>query len=382
VKLLLVNVSLDARLGGGTAERTRHLALHLAQAGCSCETVAITGNSWAREFAAAGVRWTITGAIGRRFPLPLVRPWRTWRAVRRADAVHIMGYWNLLSIITGLLARLARTPYVLCPAGEFASIDRPRPIMRMFHEMVGKGLIRNASAFIAITAAERDVIARVAGCAKESVWIVPNAVSIPRAPADAGTASGVPEAPYLLFMGRLAPIKGPDLLLAAYLAEPAAHAFPLVFAGADLGMRPALERTARASHVAPRIHFLGFVGESERAALYQRALMLVIPSRSEAMSLVALEAGSHGVPVLLTDACGFDEVARAGGGTVVPPSVEGLREGLLQMLARPETLPAMGASLKALVAERYSWPSVAAELIRRFEQLTGEPRTSARSSGA
>ena len=49
MRVLLVNISLDAKLGGGTAERTRHLALHLAKAGSACEAVAMTGNSWQRE---------------------------------------------------------------------------------------------------------------------------------------------------------------------------------------------------------------------------------------------------------------------------------------------------------------------------------------------
>ena len=64
MKVLLVNISLDAKLGGGTAERTRHLATHLAKAGSGCAAIAMTGNSWQREFDEHGVQSYITGRIG------------------------------------------------------------------------------------------------------------------------------------------------------------------------------------------------------------------------------------------------------------------------------------------------------------------------------
>lgn len=74
MRVLLVNISLDAKLGGGTAERTRHLALHLAKAGSTCEVVAMTGNSWQQDFDEQGVKSYITGRIGQRFPIPLLNP--------------------------------------------------------------------------------------------------------------------------------------------------------------------------------------------------------------------------------------------------------------------------------------------------------------------
>ncbi|MGN8261165.1 glycosyltransferase [Pseudomonas sp. SMSB3] len=368
MKVLLVNISLDAERGGGTAERTRHLATHLAKAGASCEVMGMNGNSWQSEFDGLGVKTYITGHLGNRFPLPLLNPWRAWRAVRNADVIHIMGYWNLLSVAIGLLALIGRRPYVLCPAGEFASVGSPRPVMKIFHLCLGRWLIKAASGFIAITQLEQQMIARVAGVPQESVAIVGNAVSEPEASA-VGAPLTLPSEPFILFMGRLAPVKGPDLLIQAYIDTPEAHPYPLVMAGPDFGMQHDLQALASASGLLDRIHFIGFLDETQRTQAYRRAMMLVIPSRSEAMSLVALEAGVVGLPVLLTDTCGFEQVEEVGGGLVVPASSMGIAKGLRAMLADHQELKLRGDRLRTLVMGQYTWTATVQTLLRRFQSL-------------
>jgi glycosyltransferase involved in cell wall biosynthesis len=363
MRVLLVNISLDAKLGGGTAERTRHLALSLAKADCQCEVFAITGNSWADEFSRNSIGAYITRAIGTRFPIPLVNPIRAWKATRQADVVHIMGYWNLLSVFMSAMAKLTGTPYILCPAGEFASIGRPRPIMRMFHVLVGRRMIRWAAGYIAITELERSVIATVAGDTGANIEVIPNAVSRPPAGAiDERLRQKLPSRPYILFMGRLAPVKGPDFLIQAYIDTPQAHAYDLLMAGPDFGMQAQLEAQLAHSPVMENVHFLGHLNEQERNQAYEGALMLVIPSRSEAMSLVALEAGILGIPVLLTDTCGFDQIEEIGGGLVVPATATGIATGLVAMLSDQTELALKGKRLGQYVADHYSWSHMASRL--------------------
>ena len=89
-----------------------------------------------------------------------------------------------------------------------------------------------------------------------------------------------------------------------------------------------LRRMVEASDVRNRVHFTGHIGGTEKSEAYRAADFLVIPSRQEAMSIVVLEAGITGTPVLITDQCGFDDVAAVAGGIVVAASVEGLQEGI------------------------------------------------------
>lgn len=366
MNVLLINISLDAQRGGGTAERTRHLANTLADKGCRCEVIAMSGDSWQSEFNTRGVKTYITGKMGQHFPIPLVNFMRLWKAVKSADIIHIMGYWNLLSIITGFFARIARTPYVLCPAGEFASIGKPSPVKKLFHLLLGKSLIKSASGFIAITQLERILIAEVTGFLPDRIPVFPNGVAEP-ALTPIRTLQNLPEEPYILFMGRLAPVKGPDLLIKAYLSTKAAHHYPLVLAGPDFGMQAELEASLIGHEIARQIHFIGFLNEAQRNEAYQHALMLVIPSRSEAMSLVALEAGITGLPVLLTNTCGFDEVQTINGGRVVEPTAAGISRGLQLMLSEADDLTLKGQRLKSFVIDHYSWHVIVTNMVDYFE---------------
>lgn len=368
MNVLLVNISLDAQRGGGTAERTRHLANTLADKGCCCKVIAMSGDSWQSEFNSRGVETYITGKIGQRFPIPLISVIRLWKAVRSADIIHIMGYWNLLSVITGFFARIARTPYVLCPAGEFASIGKPRRIMKLFHLLLGKSLINGASGFIAITQLERVLIADITGFLPDRIPVFPNGVTEP-ALTPTRTLQYLPEEPYILFMGRLAPVKGPDLLINAYLSTEVAHHYPLVVAGPDFGMQAELEASLIGHEVSRQVSFIGFLNEAQRNEAYQHALMLVIPSRSEAMSLVALEAGITGLPVLLTSTCGFDEVQAINGGSVVDPTVAGISRGLQIMLSEIDDLTLKGQRLKSFVIDHYSWHVIVTNMVDYFESF-------------
>jgi glycosyltransferase involved in cell wall biosynthesis len=173
-------------------------------------------------------------------------------------------------------------------------------------------------------------------------------------------------------MGRLNPIKGPDLLLEAFAQV--SGRFPdhhLVFAGPDGGMLSGLTASAEQLGLAHRIHFLGHVAGSEKAGAYQSAQLLVVPSRQEAMSIVALEAGISGTPVLLTDQCGFDEIAALDPRLVVPASTEGLAAGLLALLGDADELRQIGVRTKAFVQEKYAWPTIIMRYLDLYRRIVG-----------
>jgi glycosyltransferase involved in cell wall biosynthesis len=349
------------------------LARHLAACGAACRVVAIEPGDLEASLRSRGIEAAATGFLRVPYHLPLLRPGRLDRAVREADVVHVLGYWNLLSVVVAWLARRAGRPYVLSPAGEFAALAAGHPVKRLFHHLLGRTMIAGASRLVAITELERREILGRFGLSPDRVLLVPNGVD-PEPPGD-GPAAGVGGRPYVLFLGRLAPVKGPDLLLDAFARVADAHPdVDLVLAGPDFGMGPQLRAAAAA--LGPRVRLPGFLGPDERATAIRGALLLAVPSRDEAMSLVALEAGALGRPVLLTDRCGFDAVADVGGGAVVPATVADLAGGLDRMLSDRDALPEAGERLRRLVEAEYAWPSIARGLLARLSEIV-----SARQAG-
>jgi glycosyltransferase involved in cell wall biosynthesis len=372
MKILLTSVSLDLQRGAGTAERTRQLAIHLRAAGCPCCVIAMNGHSWDTQFAAAGIRAWTTGSIGRRFPVPLANPIRLWRLISDADIVHVLGYWNLLSAFVCILARLTGKPYVLCPAGEFANLDAPRRMLQWFHRLIGRRMIAQASSLIAITDLEKAEMAMRLGGGLPPIVVIPNGIALPPPPRQVTLPARMPQnRSFILFMGRLAAIKGPDLLLEAFgtLAQENQD-IDLVLAGPDAGLESTLRQTASGLNLASRVHFLGFVDELQRVAIYRRAALLAVPSRSEAMSLVALEAAACGTMVLVTNRCGFDAIGE-NGGMVVPADASSIADALRTLLSRPKQLQQNGARLREFVLEQYGWGQPVAQLLSHFSALIG-----------
>ncbi|MFH1094338.1 MAG: glycosyltransferase family 4 protein, partial [Candidatus Omnitrophota bacterium] len=163
------------------------------------------------------------------------------------------------------------------------------------------------------------------------------------------------------------------LLLRAFCeAREGLEGYHLVFAGPDGGMLAELKNTAAQFSFQDRVHFVGYLGGEDKAAAYQEAEFLVIPSRQEAMSIVVLEAGISGKPVLITDQCGFNDITAVNGGIVVPASVEGIQKGLIEILKDAEKRQSMGWSLKKYVEDNFTW-KIAAEKYLRLYHMILEP---------
>jgi glycosyltransferase involved in cell wall biosynthesis len=149
----------------------------------------------------------------------------------------------------------------------------------------------------------------------------------------------------------------------------------LVFAGPDEGLGDTLAQEAETRGLRDRVHFLGFVSGVDKSLAYRSASLLVVPSRREAMSIVAVEGGICGVPVLMTDQCGLDELAEIDPGLLVTATVEGLVSGLQMALADRQRLEQWGRRWETLVRERYSWTDLAFNLTGYLQKIARKERS-------
>ena len=94
---------------------------------------------------------------------------------------------------------------------------------------------------------------------------------------------------------------------------------------------------------------------------YTGASLLAVPSRREAMSIVAIEAGACETPVIVSSECGFDEVQEVGC-SVVEPVVEEFYKGLYNMIVH-QNLEVIGKNFHDFVEERYTWKKTASKYL-------------------
>ena len=303
------------------------------------------------------------------------------------DLIH-SHYW-----LSGWIGRMARERWDVPLIHSFHTLGRvknrsladgeaPEPPHRIAGE---ERVIQEADAILAPTVGEAAELVSLYGAAPERVRVVAPGVETELfAPGDreaAKAALGLAGRPVVLFVGRLQPLKSPDLAVRALAslvrARPDLADTTLVVVGGPSG---------RSGLTAERLHELAAmvgVGDSvlvvppmpqaDLVGLYRAADVVLVPSRTESFGLVALEAESCGTPVVASDVGGLRIAVRDGvTGLLVPPDgPEGYARGLERLLVDPSLRQAMGAA-GVRYARRYDWRQAAAGLIGVYEDLVGE----------
>jgi glycosyltransferase involved in cell wall biosynthesis len=166
--------------------------------------------------------------------------------------------------------------------------------------------------------------------------------------------------PLLIVVGHLNARKGQEIALAALEKIPNAT---LLLAG-DGPERARLERSAGAKGLSPRVRFLGVQPHETLPGLIAAADVMVLPTVSEGLANVWVEALACGTPVVTSDVGGAREVDdRPEAGRLVARDPDAVAEAVNALLADPPDAAAVRAA-----AEKFSWERNAAEL---FGHLSG-----------
>jgi glycosyltransferase involved in cell wall biosynthesis len=370
MKILNVNMSIDPVLGGGTAERTMQISRAFIRKGHKSAILTTNqglNSSFIREV--NDLECIIIRNVNHRYFIPIITIPRLISIISRFDIVHITNHWNILNSIVTFTALKIGVPYIITPAGSLHVFGRSRRKKALYNILFGKKIVQNASGRVAVNANEYAHY-KSYGISKNEVVVIPNGVDpnqyYPIKDSWIRAGYDLKKIRYILFMGRLNKIKGPDILLKAFLLIQNQHRnMHIIFAGPDGGMMHQLKELASANNLNDRLHFVGFLGSAEKLKAYYNAEFIVIPSRQEAMSIVVLEAGMAGKSVLMTDQCGFNIIQTIGGGHIVKTTISDVSRGLTKMLSDRSKLEKMGNKLRKYVYDNYLWDSI----IGRYELM-------------
>jgi glycosyltransferase involved in cell wall biosynthesis len=193
--------------------------------------------------------------------------------------------------------------------------------------------------------------------------IVPNGIDPQRFRPD-GPASGDGG---LLFVGRLVPYKGIEVLLQA--VSRLRPRPPLRIVG-DGPLRKLLEHKAQSLYI--DVEFLGRVPEAQLPALYRGAEATVLPSvnRQEAFGIALVESMACGTPVVASDLPGVGDVARLGGLVARAGDPDALAAQLRRVLD-PGFAIARGPALARRAHEAYSWDAVTDRIEAVYREVVG-----------
>ncbi|MGH9440709.1 MAG: glycosyltransferase [Thermoanaerobaculia bacterium] len=370
------------------------------------------------------------------------RPFASWLAasVPEFDCAHIHGVFSHAPMAAARACRRSGIPYVVRPLGalEEWSLSQKSGRKRVALAVGARKMLVGAAAIHYTTERERRESERMLGLTNGIV--IPlgvempaargaNPSSAPRPPLPAG-GEGTGErfaAKTILFLSRLHPKKGVELLLEAFAGMTARKAetarphplpplppgegvaggpgersrtrsdtghFRLVIAGSgEPDYESRLRRLAESLGISEKVTFPGWLDGDAKTAALAGADLFVLPSSQENFGLAVLEAMAAGVPVAVSREVDLsDEVEASGAGWVFERTVGGiaatLAEALLDLTPLPPLPPgegvaerpeersgaderrSRGARGRALVERKFLWPEIAKELEEMYGRIT------------
>ena len=241
-------------------------------------------------------------------------------------------------------------------------------------------IIAAADRIIAANAVEREHLAAYYGADRERVAVIPCGVDTelftPAAPAAAKARLGLPEAPLLVYVGRLAPIKGLETLLEAMARLPA-RPFLLIVGGdqdePQNGHVAHLRRLVATLGLTDSVRFLGAQPQERLRLFYAASDATVMPSYYESFGMVALEAMACGSPVIASNVGGLTTTVRDGvTGFLVPDGDAAAFAGAIARLLADGDLRWRLGREAVRWASRYRWPCVAEAICREYAHFVPE----------
>ena len=392
-----------SRRSGGLYEANRQLAKQLESQSTQVQVFGVRDSHTEMDLKGwNGVSVTVAQGLGwRRFGYS--RDLAGLIDASMPDVLHSHGLWTYSSHVSLQWHRRSMRPLVIHPHGmlDFWAVGHASLKKRVAGWMFEYRHLKQASCIRALCEAEAQAI-RGFGL-RNPVAIIPNGIHLPREESLAPSAStsevneevlpGDGGKRTLLYLGRIHPKKGLENVLNVWTVNRwhdqdlrcskdtvQQGDWRFVIAGWDeLSHENALKRCASARGIpwvdlrdkpsksdlsAASVVFAGPQFGKSKRRWYEACDACILPSFSEGLPMVVLEAWSYGKPVLMTPQCNLPEGFSGGAAIRIEPSVESISNGLAVLRRHSaQKLTEMGQRGKNLVSDRFTWSTVASDLL-------------------
>jgi glycosyltransferase involved in cell wall biosynthesis len=376
--------TLDPAAGGPTAVA---MQLAVAEAAQGHDVVLLT---WERPGREQLVHQSIASVAGtdrvtfHRLPQPakLARALGTLKdpkiktIVQQAQVIHMHGVWEpMLRHVAHLCRRLSK-PYVITPHGMLYPycLAQKRLKKQLALTLGYRSMLNAAAAIHALNADEARFLAPMH--LRPPVRVIANGMErhvfdpLPEQGRFRAQFPQLAQRPFWLFVGRLHPIKGLDVLVESFaLFARQNEDVDLVLLGPDDGVGPTLRQRVQDLGLTPRVHFLGPVFGPAKFQALRDAWGYVQTSRHETFSMAITEALAFGKPVVITENCHFPEVAEVNAGVIAPLNAQAIAQAMLEVAGDETRATALGQAGRQLVNDRFLWPVIAQQMLDTYAGL-------------
>ena len=296
------------------------------------------------------------------------------------DLAHIHALFSPVSTAAAMVARYRHLPYLLRPLGTLdpADLRKKRRLKQVYAALWERPNLAGAHGLHFTSEQEAKISERFGVTTRDLV--VPLGVKPFQPQSDPWRVLAplfLPQdKPLVLFMSRIDPKKGLDLLLPA-LAQLAQAGRP--FHGVLAGSNPQepqyvqqIQQQVQQLGLADQVTFTGFVSGETKEALLQVADLFVLPSYYENFGIAVAEAMVAGKPVVISDQVHiWPAVQQADAGWVCPCDATALHGALDAALGDPAEGQRRGLLGQAYALQYYSWRAIAQQMVQAYQAVLG-----------
>lgn len=288
--------------------------------------------------------------------------------------------WVLSNFQLARLANQHKVPYIVTPHGSLDtwSMDQKNLKKEIFWFLFGKKHYRDARCIHYTAESEKEQGQQY--IIKESAFVIPclfdstEFANLPDSSLAESKFSDIDnERPNILFLSRIHPKKGTDILVrATRLLKDRGVECNVLLAGPDdvkaKGYRAELEQLINELDLVESVHLIGMVKGREKLSLYNRAELFVLPTHQENFGFVLVEAMACGTPVVTSFGVDIWREIERGGATITENIPELVAEKIAALLADKEALNALGEKSREWVFKEFDAAKLAADYSAMYTQ--------------
>ncbi|WP_013334350.1 glycosyltransferase [Gloeothece verrucosa] len=383
MKILIITPYVGANYGG-IAKVVQDIAIALGSQGFNIDLITTNAND-AQKLDVVFNHWLDQGKYRIRYfdswnkhdfilSLSLI----TWlfKNINNYDIIHTHTIFSPLILITQWLCQRKKIPYLVTPHGmlEPWALSYKSWKKNFYYNIFEKKALQKASLIQVIANLEAD---HVQSLGFKHYVIIPNGIDHNEFAFLSDPESFYQQFPQtrhktlILFLGRIDPKKGLDLLAPAFARVhsqfPETH---LVVAGPDnIGFLSTVERFFAEAKCLNAVTFTGMLTGKLKYAALAAASLYIAPSYSEGFSMSVLEGMASGLSCIITTGCNFPEAATAKAALIVEPMADAIADALNYCLSHPQEAKAMGNRAREFILNNYTWEKSAKKLIDVYKFL-------------
>jgi glycosyltransferase involved in cell wall biosynthesis len=299
------------------------------------------------------------------------------RNARQFDLAHIHALFSPVTTLAATIARGHNLPYIIRPCGMLdpADLQKKKQLKQIYGTLLERPNLAGAAA-IHFTSKEEARISERFGLGIIDKMPVPQDLIIPL-----GVTAGLftkrlreSQVPIILFMSRIEPKKGLDLLIPALESILALGIeFQFILAGSnpqDSDYETQIKVQIQNSSLAKYTTMTGFVSGNLKNELLTNADLFVLPSYYENFGIAVAEAMAAGVPVAISDRIHIaEDIRQAEAGWVGPLEVGAIASSIKSALLDPQERQRRGLNGKEYAKKYYNWDAIAQQTIEAYQHI-------------